>query len=86
MASNVAGRASDRDEERTVQFWMKRHKVWRKAASLVYDEYAGTYKFQPRINPIKAQWEFGAKPLKISSPPPVESIVDFRLLEEVLKE
>ena len=74
------------DKETAIQFWMKRHKVSREAAALAYDKYAPNFKLAPIIEPVKKQWEFRAKELKIDNPPPVESIVDFRLLKEVLKE
>ncbi len=74
------------DKETAIQFWMKRHKVSREAAALAYDKYAPNFKLAPIIEPVKKQWEFRAKELKINNPPPVESIVDFRLLKKVLKE
>ena len=75
-----------KDKEGTIQFWMKRHKVSREAATMAYEKYAPTFGLTTSIEPVKNQWEFGAKRLKINNPPPVESIVDFRLLNEVLKE
>ena len=74
------------DREGAIQFWMKRYKVPRKAAAMTYDKYAPTFKLTADKEPVRKQWQFRIKQLKIKNPPPVESIVDFRLLQEVLKD
>lgn len=75
-----------KDKDTTVQFWMKRHKVSREAASMAYDKYAPTFKQDASLEPVRKQWLFEAKRIKIKNPPSVETVVDFQLLREVIKE
>ena len=75
-----------KDKDTTVQFWMKRHNVSREAASMAYDKYGQSFKQDASLEPVRKQWLFEAKRIKVNNPPSVETVVDFQLLREVIKE
>ena len=85
-ALKEAIRIIQKDKDRAVAFWMKRHKVSKKAASMAYDKYAKTFGLDPAIKPAQNQWDFAAKAMKISNPPPLGSVMDFSILKEVIAE